>query len=724
MGGLIRNFNWSKTPLGAPDTWPVNLLTTLGTLINSSFPMFLWWGDEMIQFYNDAYRPSLGNTGKHPAALGATLEESWGEILHIIQPMIEGVKATGIPTWSQNQLVPIYRNNRLENVYWTFSYSPVKDETGSIGGILVICQETTAEVENKVQVQQLNHELTASNRYLAASNKELRNVQTRLQSMAAKTEHEERRFRSLIEQIPTAVSIFTTRDLIVEFANDKMLELWGRTAPDVMNKPLLEAMPELTGQPFMGKLDDVLTTGITYYSRDEKALILRNGRLQECYFNIVYQPVINADSSISSLLQVATEVTKDILAERQIQNLNEELAASNEELSAANEEQSATNEELAVNNEELRVLYEEMKTIQENLISANRQLAESEEKLRLSNEAAGIGNWSVEASTGKITATARYYEIFGLNSYDKTTIDDVAALVQPLYQEQTRKAGLASMTEGKPYTNEFSFKRKNDGAVRWARTVGMPKLNDKGQLIVFTGVTMDITEQKQDEQRKYDFIGMVSHELKTPLTSLAGYLDLVKLGIKHEEIRTIPLLEKAGRQVGKMTTMINGFLNVSRLESGKLLIEKTRFDMALLLQECEDEIKSTTASHRFIFSPVEETIVSADKDKIGHVVYNLLANAVKYSAFGSTVHVACVTINGRAEVSVKDEGIGIAAEDKSRLFERFYRAKSSKIQSVAGFGIGLYLCAEIISRHEGTIWVESKEGEGSTFFFNLPVGEV
>src|SRR6187431_1663793 len=146
MGELIKAYDWSKTPLGTPDQWPSSLCTTLGIILNSRFPMFLFWGKDLICFYNDAYRPSLGKEGKHPSILGMKGEEAWVEIWHIIKPLIDQVLAGGGATWSEDQLIPIYRNGKIEDVYWTFSYSPVTDETSAVAGVLVTCSETTHKV--------------------------------------------------------------------------------------------------------------------------------------------------------------------------------------------------------------------------------------------------------------------------------------------------------------------------------------------------------------------------------------------------------------------------------------------------------------------------------------------------------------------------------------------------------------------------------------------------
>jgi len=143
MGELTRTFNWEDTVLGNPDDWPQSLLTTLGIILHSKFPMFLWWGPELIQFYNDAFRPSLGKDGRHPTALGQRGEDCWPEVWPVIKPLIDQVMNGGEATWSVDQLIPIFRNGKMEDVYWTFSYSPVNGESGEPAGVLVICNETT-----------------------------------------------------------------------------------------------------------------------------------------------------------------------------------------------------------------------------------------------------------------------------------------------------------------------------------------------------------------------------------------------------------------------------------------------------------------------------------------------------------------------------------------------------------------------------------------------------
>src|SRR5580698_2473389 len=145
MADLVRAFDWAQTSLGPAETWPDTLVTTVNLILASKHPMFLWWGPDLIQFYNDGYRPSI-RADKHPSALGQRGPDCWPEIWHIIGPQIEAVMSRGESTWNLNQLVPINRNGKLEEVYWTYSYSPVRDKDGVVQGTLVVCSETTDQV--------------------------------------------------------------------------------------------------------------------------------------------------------------------------------------------------------------------------------------------------------------------------------------------------------------------------------------------------------------------------------------------------------------------------------------------------------------------------------------------------------------------------------------------------------------------------------------------------
>ncbi|MEZ0058948.1 two-component sensor histidine kinase [Bradyrhizobium elkanii] len=157
MGSLTRDFDWSKTSLGPPDKWPQSLRVTVRLVLTSRHPMFIWWGPELIQFYNDAYRETMGPE-RHPSALGARGRECWDEIWDIIGPQIDYVMAGKGATWNEDQLVPVTRHGRREDVWWTYSFGPI-DFEGKVGGVLVVCRDVTSEHMAREALNLINEEL-------------------------------------------------------------------------------------------------------------------------------------------------------------------------------------------------------------------------------------------------------------------------------------------------------------------------------------------------------------------------------------------------------------------------------------------------------------------------------------------------------------------------------------------------------------------------------------
>jgi PAS domain S-box-containing protein len=269
----------------------------------------------------------------------------------------------------------------------------------------------------------------------------------------------------------------------------------------------------------------------------------------------------------------------------------------------------------------------------------------------------------------------------------------------------------------------FETKRQTkDGRLIDVSLTVSPVKDPQGNVIGLSKIARDITEKKLDETRKSDFIGMVSHELKTPLTSLSALLQVVNLKLKNSPDKFLTdAMEKSNVQVRRMTAMINGFLNISRLESGKIHIEKQTFDMETLISDMISEAKLTVSTHFIHFHKCGPVEVSADRDKIGSVISNFISNAVKYSPKGKNIEVSCQMKDDQVVVSVKDEGMGIKPDDLDKIFDRYYRVETNHTRHIAGFGIGLYLSLEIVQRHSGKVWAESESGLGSTFYFSLPL---
>lgn len=347
------------------------------------------------------------------------------------------------------------------------------------------------------------------------------------------------------------------------------------------------------------------------------------------------------------------------------------------------------------------------------------------EQARLSKEAAQLGTFDMDMVTGILHWDARCRLLFGISHNRKITYEvDFLNGLHPedkdMVLAEVDKAFVKSESNG-DFDVEYRTLGSEDKMLRWVRAKGKVLFNEADEPLRFIGSILEITNQKENEIRKNDFIGMVSHELKTPLTSLKAYVQVLNTRARKEgNSFSVNSLNKVELQINKMSSLINGFLNLSRLESGKIHLHKTDFNIDDLVREIIDETMMVVSSHQIFLLACSSIEVNADRDKIGQVITNLVSNAVKYSPRGQVVELACEHIGEHVQVSVRDEGMGIRQQDKDRLFQRFYRVESAHTESIAGFGIGLYLSAEIVQHHGGKIWMESEKGVGSKFYFSLP----
>ncbi|WP_342644498.1 ATP-binding protein [Mucilaginibacter sp. CSA2-8R] len=525
-----------------------------------------------------------------------------------------------------------------------------------------------------------------------------------------------------------ATAIYTGDDIIIEMANDAMLAFWGKQR-EIIGLPLYDGVPELHGQPFKQMLQAVLRTGTTD-SGVTTAETRINNQLQTHYYEYEYRPIFDNKGEPYAILHRAANVTERETSKRQltireteIKALNKELAASNEELMAMNEELCVTNEDLLATNQHVTRLNTELRKNEQHLKQMVQNVTESEQRFRIMAEGT-----DVMIAVGDETGDATYFNEAWVKATGRTREELLnhgwIDLMHTDDKDRVVKIFTDAFSKRAPWEWEFRMPDIK-GGYRWLLARGQPRLSTDNTFAGYISSTIDITVIKENEQRKNDFISMVSHELKTPLTSLSGYMQLLKSrAVKSQDMQTTGMVEKAIRQVSRMTTLINGFLNVSRLESAHIHIDRIRFDMAKLINEVEDEVLSTIGSHQIVFAPVEATWIHADRDKIGQVINNFISNAVKYSPPGSNINITCEATSNKLVLNVRDEGIGINQEDQPRLFKRYFRVNNSGYQNVAGFGIGLYLCAEIIKQHGGKIGVESKMRKGSTFYFELPLAEL
>ena len=275
-----------------------------------------------------------------------------------------------------------------------------------------------------------------------------------------------------------------------------------------------------------------------------------------------------------------------------------------------------------------------------------------------------------------------------------------------------------SMKEGVPFKKENRL-RSADGAYRWHLVQALPFKNKEGKILAWFGVNTDINDQKKDMKKKDEFISMASHELKTPVTSLKVFTEIMLMDAESTgHTNELIMLQKMDKQINKLTLLIGDLLDVSKANSGKMKYNLEVIDFNKLVKETIDEMQVTFANHTFELKLVDSEKINGDKNRLGQVIINFISNAIKYSPKDCKIDIFSEKTDKDITLSVRDFGIGIPLYDQPKVFSRFFRVSEN---NYPGLGLGLYICKEIITGHSGTIYFTSKEGKGSTFSFSLPV---
>ncbi|MBS1529030.1 MAG: PAS domain-containing protein [Bacteroidetes bacterium] len=358
-------------------------------------------------------------------------------------------------------------------------------------------------------------------------------------------------------------------------------------------------------------------------------------------------------------------------------------------------------------------------------VKAKEAAIESENRLLLAAEATGLAIWDLAIPPTHFSYSPQLVTLFGHQPGTRISLSSLRNQVHPDDVPNILVRSYQEALEGGQYDYEARIFWP-DNSLHWIRMKGVVLYNNKKRPHRMLGTVVDITESKRDDIRKNDFIAMASHELKTPLTSLKAYVQLLETKLSDAGdpfIKTA--LSKSLNQVNKMTALVHSFLDLSRLEPGKLQLKRSVFDINKMIEECINDSRMITGSHALVFKPGDPQNVNADREKIGQVVSNLISNAIKYSPKGSTVTITSgIADKDCVEVSVADHGIGIKAKDQEKIFQRFFRVDDDDKKHISGFGIGLYLSNEIIQRHKGKLWVKSAPNKGSIFSFSLPLANV
>ena len=772
MGALMRAHDWSRSSLGSPAGWPQSLRTVVRLMLNTGHPMYIWWGADLACLYNDAYCRSIGPE-RHPQSLGQPAREVWAEIWPVIGPQIEQVMSGRGATWHVDQLVPITRHGRVEDVFWTYSYSPIDEEAapGGIGGVLVVCSETTQQV---LAARQLGAERD--------------------------------RLARLFEQAPIFMALLHGPEHRFEIANPAYQQLVGHRP--VVGKTVAEALPEAASQGYLALLDSVFASGEAYRANDAKLEVQTtpDGPREQRFLDFVYQPIKDAAGAVTGIFVLGADVT---LRTRAYHSLRESEASFRSALKAGRMGSWETDHptrtrlwskegmalfgldlvdgrgrlggpddeyvaamhpedrhlaqhffELAQQQDsfaaDYRVVRPDGSTVWlsgrglvtargpdgkpqrlVNIVADVTEAKQAEEKLRVERErlrlalgAGRMGAFELDIRSDELWWSPETFDLFGVdpgsfvptreNVVDFVHRDDRADFVR------RRSAAIAS---GEPFLDEFRIERP-DGSTVWIGYQGRAEYGADGRPLRTLGIVMDISERKHVEQilreadqQKDDFIATLSHELRNPLAPIRNAVDILR-HIPPTDPRVAWCHGVIGRQTEQMARLLEDLLDVSRLSRTQLTLRLERIELGAAVRQAIEIAQPVidAAGHELVVSiPDARVLLDGDLTRLAQVFSNVLINSAKYTPARGSISLRARREGDQVAVTVKDTGIGIAEEHLGRIFRMFGQVESALNRAQGGQGIGLALARGLVELHGGTIQARSEGlGKGSEFEIRLP----
>ena len=465
---------------------------------------------------------------------------------------------------------------------------------------------------------------------------------------------------SIFMQAPVGIGIFLGADYIIDLINPPLEKFYGCLFSDVKGIPVFDALPSGRGLGFEQLLDNVRLTGNPYYGNGVVIPLVRNGVFENVYVDFVYEPFRNDDGFIVGVIVVATDITDKVEGQ-----LKQEA---------------------------------------------------SEAQFRFMAESMPQQVWTADASGRLDYVNDRTQSYFGQNA---------AAIIGAGWQgfihpddlQGCLSKWLHALETTGLYQVEFRL-RRHDGQYRWYLARALPfKIDDT--VVKWLGTNTDIEEHKKLEQQKDEFISIASHELKTPLTSLKAYLQLMERATNNTDFNS-KFVSNSLQQLKRLEKLIADLLDVSKISAGKMTYNIGSFDMKDLIDEVTQSVQLSNNTHQLKIESNPGAMLSGDRYRLEQVLTNFLTNAIKYSPDATEVIIRSAIQNDGLVVSVQDFGIGIEKDNVAKLFERFYRVDNTAMK-YEGLGLGLYVSAEILTRHNGNFWIESELGTGSTFYFRLPL---
>jgi signal transduction histidine kinase len=653
LGAEMRRKDWISTPLGDVGGWPQSLRTSVSICLNSRMPVLVWWGPDLVMLYNDAYRQLIG--AKHPAALGQPGRECWPEIWHVIGPMLDAVLSRGESTFSEDLMLPLERKGFPEECYFTFSYSPIRDEAGGVGGVFCSVVETTAQV--------LAARRTRTLRRLADA------------TVVRRTEAE-----------ALAMSMKTLGERVADLS-------WA------LYQPLVEGtlVPEVSvglERPEVEALAPVLAACAERARASSSAQELPSGAGDPAGPRGWVLPIGKSGSAPSGLL---------VLGRSPMLPFDEPYRTFFELVAAA----------LASSLEAARAF-----EVEQQLAAVFENAPVAIAMLRGPDLVYDFANPSYRALVAGRDVVGKAL----LSALPELKGQGVFELLQGV------------LRAGKPFTHQALrvALHRHEGAELeevFFNLVYEPLKNEVGEVHAIAVVATDVTdlvrarqEAEEANRTKDEFMAMLGHELRNPLSPMLTALELMRLRAPDVLERERGILE---RQVEHLARLVDDLLDVSRIARGRVELKREVMELSSVVASAVEQVSPILEERgHYLRLSVHRTglRIVADPVRLAQVFFNLLHNAAKYTDPGGHLTIVARREGSEVALSVRDDGMGIAPELQPRVFETFFQGRQERDRAKGGLGLGLALVKSLTELHGGRAEVESPGlGKGSTFTVWLPL---
>ncbi|HEV7601919.1 MAG TPA: PAS domain-containing protein [Bradyrhizobium sp.] len=669
MGALTRGYDWSPTSIGPVDTWPQSLRTAVRILLNTNHPMFIWWGPELIQFYNDAYRQTMGPE-RHPSALGQRGRDCWAEIWHIIGPQIEQVMSGGGATWHENQLVPVTRHGRLEQVYWTYGFSPI-DEADGVGGVLVVCRDVTKE-------------------HLAAE------VLREREAELARVQH--------IGRIG-GLEV----DLRTGFRNRRSPEylLIHGLPPDAVNETHEDWVRRIhpdDREATEKKFRDAVAGRVCEYSVQYR--IVRPSDSELRWISVKSTIERDAEGKAVRLVGAHTDITEQVEAERALRQSEEEyrkladqLASLNATLAERVEEKTRERDRIWNVSQDLLLVADRNGIWQTVNPAWTKTLGWSEaELLNRTSE------WLEHADDGGMTRA----------HIKKLSADNSTVRFESRFRHQDGSYRWLSWTgvsdEGRIYAVARDVTAEKAAAERLK-------------------ATEEALRQSQKMEAVGQLTGGIAHDFNNLLTGIVGSLDLMQTRLDQGRAENVArYINAAMTSANRAAALTHRLLAFARRQP---LIPKS-VDANQLVVSLEDLLRRTIGEtiDLDIVASAGLWCTLCDPNQLESALLNLAINARDAMPNGGKLTITCANtrIDGLTadtpallpgdyiRIDVSDTGMGMTPEVAARAFDPFFTTKPIG----QGTGLGLSMIYGFARQSDGHVLIDSKQGAGTSVKLYLP----